>query len=170
MNSKRLDGPVWLVLTAVLCSFALFMASCGVQGRFYAERGALEALPNVWIQIEKPNSQVKGTITEAKVHTGGHTFIYNVEVVWPSHTEAVYQREIPSRLPWDPSIQMGAEHPDDVTVQFKIPETAEGSTNLVFRISYVWAHVTGATTYENNPRTDEVKVTLHVWPADAGER
>lgn len=152
------------MLLFVLLVFLL--ASCGVKGRFGAKRGALEALPSVWVQIENPDSLVKGTVAEGQVHTGGCTVIYNVEVASQWHSEVIYQMEIPSRLPWDPSIGMGSEHPDDITVLFKVPDKAEGPTELVFRISYVWAYVVGArgsmATYTNSPRTDEVEVTLHV--------
>ena len=156
--------PIGHVL--LLIFLALQLASCRIKGRFYAERGALESLPSVWVKIENLDSLVKGTVAQAQVHTGGHTLIYSVEVVSQWDSEVVYQREIPSRLPWDPSIRMGGEHPDDITPLFNIPDGAEGPIKVVFKISYVWAHVVGAAagtmTYDNTPRTDEVEVTLLV--------
>ena len=159
-KSRRIDSIILLVFLTLL------LVGCGIKGRFYAKRGALESLPSVWVQIENPDLLAKGTVVQAQVHTSGYTLIYNVELVSQLDSEVIYQREIPSHMPWGQYITMEGEHPDDIIVNFNIPDKAEGTTKWIFKISYVWAHVVGATsgtmTFENTSRTDEVEVTLLV--------
>jgi hypothetical protein len=159
-KSRRIDPIILLVFLTLL------LVGCGIKGRFYAKRGTLESLPSVWVQMENPDSLVKGTIAKAQVHTSGYTLIYSVELVSLWHSEIIFQRELPSHLPWGQYIHMEGEHPDNIIVIFNIPDKAEGTTKWIFKISYVWAHVVGATsgtmTFENTSRTDEVEVTLPI--------
>lgn len=157
-KSRRIDTILLFVFLSLL------LVGCGIKGRFYAKRGALESLPSVWVQIKNPDSLVKGAIAEVQVHTSGYTLIYNVELISQWEREVIYQRELPSQLPWGQYIHLEGEHPDDVIVLFNIPDRAESPLVVVFNISYVWAHAVGAKsgtmTFGNTPRTDEVEVTL----------
>jgi len=159
-KSRRIDSIILLVFLTLL------LVGCGIKGRFYAKRGLIESLPSVWVQIENPDLLVKGTFVQAQVHTSGYTLIYEVELVSLWDSEVIYQREIPSHMPWGQYIHLEGEHPDDITVNFNIPDKADGTTKWIFKISYMRATAVGATsgtmTFENIPWTDEVEVTLIV--------